>query len=129
MVFVLFGMMVEEMVFKDIYWLSEILFCWMKLWWFWRFKFFDRKCNISENEDSYDRNMKCLLVFFLLVLSIKVDVILNFNMKDNDIEDVRWYIGRRWRDIEMKYFVYIMNSFLCWFFLYMVDIFSKIKDG
>eukprot|EP00105_Crassostrea_gigas_P027184 XP_011448430.1 PREDICTED: kinesin heavy chain isoform X2 [Crassostrea gigas] len=120
-------MMAEETASKA--WLSETPSRRMKSWRSRRFKPFDRKRNISENEDSHDRNTKCPPVPSLSVSSIKADATLNFNMEDNDTEDVRWYIGRRRRNTEMKHLAYTMNSSPCRFPLYMADIFSKTKDG
>ncbi|XP_065929219.1 kinesin heavy chain isoform X2 [Magallana gigas] len=122
-------MMAEETASKDTYWLSETQSRRMKSWRSRRFKPFDRKRNISENEDSHDRNTKCPPSPSLSVSSIKADATLNFNMEDNDTEDVRWYIGRRRRNTEMKHLAYTMNSSPCRFPLYMADIFSKTKDG
>lgn len=128
-VFVLFGMMAEETASKDTYWLNETLSHRIKSWRSRRFKRFDRKRNISEIEDSHDRNTKCPPAPSLSVSSIKADATLNFNMEDNDTEDVRWYIGRIRRNTEMKHLAYTMNSSPCRFPLYMADIFSKTKDG
>lgn len=122
-------MMAEETASKNTYWLSETPSRRMKSWRSRRFKPFDRKRNISENEDSHDRNTKCPPAPSLSVSSIKADATLNFNMEDNDTEDVRWYIGRRRRNTEMKHLAYTMNSSPCRFPLYMADIFSKTKDG
>nr|XP_034309211.1 kinesin heavy chain isoform X2 [Crassostrea gigas] len=122
-------MMAEETASKDTYWLNETLSHRIKSWRSRRFKRFDWKRNISEIEDSHDKNTKCPPVPSLSVSSIKADVTLNFNVKDNDTEDVRWYIGRRRRNTEMKHLAYTMNSSPCRFPLYMADIFSKTKDG
>uniref|UniRef100_K1RIU7 Kinesin heavy chain n=1 Tax=Magallana gigas TaxID=29159 RepID=K1RIU7_MAGGI len=77
--------MAEETASKA--WLSETPSRRMKSWRSRRFKPFDRKRNISENEDSHDRNTKCPPVPSLSVSSIKADATLNFNMEDNDTED------------------------------------------
>lgn len=129
MVFVLFGMMAEEMAFKDTYWLSETLSHRIKSWRSRRFKQFDRKRNISEIEDSYDKNTNCPPAPSKSVSSIKSDVTLNFDMKDNNTEDKRWNNGGRRRNTEMKHLADTMSSSPCRPPLYMADIFSRTKDG
>lgn len=125
-VFVLFSVMAEETASKDTFWLSETLSHRIKSLRSRRFKHFDRKRNINEIEDSYDKNTNCPPAPSLSVSSIKSNVTLNFDMKDNNTEDIRWNNGRRNTEMHLAD---TMSSSPCRSPLYMADIFRKTKDG